>query len=629
MAPHDSDWVNPHGEPPLDRSMTWMTLYLGHLHTVAVVAILIMVMRGAGRPFERFLSDDLAIIDRVIWSTAIGTIIGGTVFFIFGHIAWNAWVLWPVLAGLATLGMRSFRSELGALQLSLQRCIRFPGSWLTLLAITLFSLSGLAALGGDIGHDGISYHLLGPVSWWESGTIQVLPEHSHTAFPAIIEMWFAVAHALGRIEASGVLGVFFLVQLLGLIWRFSRELGATSRTAALGIGIAAAMPVLASTSDDYFVDVPFAVFALLALRASVSRPSVQTVILSALFAGGCLGTKYTGVFIGAATGLMLTWSYLHGKIPWRQTLWHAGLFSLLMLAIGFPHYMSNILVFGTPIIPPPPFLSDLWPALGWPTEIVAAFHHRIQVEVGAGFGSGWLNWFLLPWHFTFYPDVFRGGHGTWATLALAPAGLWMLRRHPLAWRYLAWAVFLTLLWFLTQQNARFLVHVIALVTAMGTIAIPLMLHRAGKVVGILTYAVIFSSLIVGIVGFGIFRSDRIMSVLTPDGADHWRKTKVPYVETIDYINRTEGVKKVLLLSKWVPGVYLRKPYVKTVGHYGNRPFSDIATPDEALRQLPRWQATHVIDVVQDGWLIKSHDARFQLVYSSEHARLYLINTEAN
>ena len=606
--------------------MTWTSLLLGHLHTLLATATLIAAARGMGSVFESLFPEKLTLIDRAVWSTATGLIMGGTLFFLIGQVSWDATVTWPVLLVTALMGVRIIwreRHEWIALPGLLAQ---HPATWIALGSLALLTLSGMAALGGTIGHDGISYHLLGPMKWWQHGYIEVLPEHSHTAFPAIIEMWFAAARALGRIEAAGVLGVLFLGQILILIWRFSRELGATRNAAAWAIGIAATMPVIVSTSDDYFVDVPFAVFALLALRAAVGTPSCKTAVMTALFSGGCIGTKYTGLFVATITGLTLLWSYLAARISWRTFLGHALTFVAISLIIGLPCYVRNIVVIGTPIIPTPPSLSELWPALGWPPEITAAFHRRIQVEVGAGFGGGLLNLILLPWHFTFYPDVFRGGHGTWAILALAPLGLWLVRGNRLAQRYLVWAGLLILIWFQTQQNARFLIHIIALLTAISAVALPVMLKQSGLVVSWLTRGVILATIITGIIGFVVFRADRILGVLSPQGAISWQQTQIPYYPSITWLNQHDEVARVLLLSKWVPGVYLDKPYVKTAGHYGNHPFVDVDSPAEALRQLHRWHATHVLDVIQDGWLIPVDDPRFQLVSKTTEARIYEILT---
>ncbi len=613
-----------HGVSSLPKSMTWFSLYVGHLHTLVVTAILMVVARGIGSRFEGLFPVKLSLVDRAVWSIATGLIVGGTLLFLIGQVAWKPMTVWPLIGVAGVMGGSIFwreRSEWSALR---QDMIISPGCWLALGCMGLFTLSGMSAIGGDIGHDGISYHLLGPLKWWQNGIVEILPEHSHTAFPAIIEMWFAAAQALGRIEAAGVLGVVFLALLLILIGRFARELGATRNSAGWLMGIAATMPVIVSTTDDYFVDVPFAVFSLLALRAAVTKPSLKTAVITAIFVGGCIGTKYTGVLVASITGLIILWSYLSARISWRRLLAHAGTFLLVALAIGLPCYLRNIAVLGTPIIPPPPFLSELWPAVGWPTEITAAFHRRIQLEVGAGFGGGFLNLILLPWHFTFYPDVFRGGHGTWTILAMAPLGLWMIRKNRLAIRYLVWAGLLTLLWFQTQQNARFLTHVIALLTAISAVSLPVMLTRAGRPVAWLTQIIILATIIFGLVGFVVFRTDRILATLTPKGTIAWHQAEVPYHQSIDWLNQHDEVGKVLLLSKWVPGVYLDKPYVKTAGHYGNRPFPDIDSPVEALRQLHRWQATHVLDVVQDGWLIPTEDDRFTLIFDGGDARIYSI-----
>ncbi|MCC5024338.1 MAG: hypothetical protein J6386_16795 [Candidatus Synoicihabitans palmerolidicus] len=127
------------------------------------------------------------------------------------------------------------------------------------------------------------------------------------------------------------------------------------------------------------------------------------------------------------------------------------------------------------------------------------------------------------------------------------------------------------------------------------------------------------SIATGLVGFGIFRAQRIHGALTPTGAEQWTQSQIPYLEALRYLNSQPEVTRVLLLSKWVPGVYLHKPYIKTAGHYGNRPFPSVNSPATALTQWERWQVSHVLDVEQDNWLVPQTDPRFELVHQSTQA----------
>lgn len=106
--------------------------------------------------------------------------------------------------------------------------------------------------------------------------------------------------------------------------------------------------MLVSTTDDYFVDVPFAVFSLFALSAAVRSPHARNALLAAIFTGGAIGTKYTGMFVAVATGVVLVWPALLNRPSWDQLLRRFTGFTVLALLIGLPCYIRNAIVFGAP-----------------------------------------------------------------------------------------------------------------------------------------------------------------------------------------------------------------------------------------------------------------------------------------
>jgi hypothetical protein len=602
-------------------------LLIGHLHTSIATLLIVLATLGAGRLLRPWLPTTLGRSDRLLYTSAAGTGLIGSVFFAIGMLNWTQYWLLPAIGLLAALGAVDFRAEWGKLAQGIRDEFQFPGTWIAALSLTLFGLSALADPVGTIGKDGISYHLLGPVIWLRDGWTHVVLDHSHTSFPAIIETIFGLAIALDAPAAAGVIGVFFLAQLLLVVRNLAREIGATPSATALMVGIAACMPVLVSTTDEFHVDIPFATFSLLALRLAAKGGSGHWALAAGAMAGFAGGTKYPGLFVIAATGLIIVVDQIRHR-NWPQLLVAGLQFSAIAMLFTAPWYLRNFYEFGSPIIPPPPGLSTWLPALGWPPEVVAGFHHRIQVLVGAGRGGGLLNFLRLPWDFTFYPHAFRGSHGTFALLALAPVTLWKLRRSQLTWRYVGWAFVLTVLWFATQRNARFLVHVIALLTALSAVGIPLCLDRRYPISRWCTLGILALSVGAGIFGFVYFRANQIRSVFSEHYAETRRQREIPYYSAIDFINRTPAVEKLLLLSKWVPGYYLNKPYVKTVGQYGNLPFPEIASPAAALTVLPRWQATHLIDTQDDGWLIPPNDQRFKLVFTGDRSRVYEIESIA-
>ncbi len=600
------------------------TLLSGHLWTLLATALIGLALLGAGRSMRRFLPAGPGAPERLLHESLAGTgLVGGT-FFLVGLLSWSVAWLAPVCLALAALGVASLRSAAPALAAAFRRERGFPGWWITGLGLGLLGLSALAEPLGDIGHDGISYHLLAPLRWLDAGRIHVLPDHSHTAFPAIIEVIQGLALAARAPAAAGLLGVVFLAQLLLLVRGLARDLGAGPRAAALATGLAATMPVIVSTADDYFVDIPFAAFALLSLRLACAPGGPAFALAAGAFAGFAGGTKYTGLFVIAAGAFALVLGPGGGRWKIRA----ACAFGAAALLFTAPCYVRNFLVLGSPIIPPPPGLAGLFPAHGWPPEIAAAFHRRIQLEVGGGLGKGLREFLLLPWNFTFQPEAFRGAHGTFAILGLAPAAVWALRRHPLARRHAVWALALTVVWFLTQQNARFLIHVVALATAACAVALPFCLHRAGAFTRWSVLGLIALNLGVGLFGFVYFRADRLHAVFSAAAAEDRRVRLIPYRDAIGFVNDRPEVVRVLLPGKWVPGYYLRKPYTKTVGQYGDHPFPAFPSPEAVLAALPRWDCSHLIHTDDDTWRVPPDDPRFTLVFRGERSRVYALTNGA-
>lgn len=598
-------------------------LLIGHLHTLVVTLLIVLATFGAGRLLAPWLPKDLSSSDRLLYTSAAGIGLIGSVFYAVGMINWTQYWLFPVTGILAVLGILEIRPTWRELLRGMWGGFHYFGYGLAALALTLFGISALADPVGDIGKDGISYHLLAPVIWLRDGWVHVVLDHSHTAFPFVVDTLYGLAIAFQAPAAAGMLGVFFLAQLLLTVRNIAREVGATPTSVAIMTGIAACMPVLVSTTDEFHVDIPFATFSLLALRLATRGGRGQWAISAGAMAGFAGGTKYTGLFVIAATGLILLVEHLRQQ-SWSRLFAASLQFGAIAMLFTAPWYLRNFWEFGNPVIPPPPGLSDWLPAVGWPAEIAAGFHHRIQVEVGAGRGGGLLNFLKLPWDFTFYPEAFRGGHGTFVLLALAPVTAWELRRNQLAWRYAGWALVLAILWFATQRNARFLIHVIALITAFSAVALPLCLDRRHVVSRWCTLGILALSIGVGIFGFVYFRSDQIRSVFSESHAEARRQRDIPYYSALNFVNHTPEVTNILLLTKWVPGYYLQKPYVKTVGQYGNLPFPDIPSTAAALAELPRWGASHVIDTSNDGWSISPQDPRFEEVFAGDQARVYRI-----
>jgi hypothetical protein len=399
--------------------------------------------------------------------------------FLLGQV----WFALPTVTAVAAAGMiplfsRTERAALAGTAHALGR--PRTSAWL-LLAPALLGLAAasLARPVGEINHDGISYHLLGPVVWLRHGRIEPVLDMSHTAFPATIEVLFASGMALANERAPGVIGLLLgsavVVQVAGL----ARWLGATPRWAGAAALLVATMPAVTDYVTVAFVDVEYAGFALAAVRLMLAdEVSGGAVRLGALFLGFAMSTKYNGLTMTPITlGLaLIRQTYLRGA---REAIRLTAVAAALAAGVALPFYLRNYLILGVPIYPPTPWLARL----GEPRAFSAAARANIEryIEVrGQGLGRTARDFVLLPFRFTYEAHRFHGAGGIGvAPLAFFPAGL-LRWRDPRVCGVVAWLCLNTLVWFVVQQEARFLAPVILASTAVAVVGAEGLVARRGR-----------------------------------------------------------------------------------------------------------------------------------------------------
>jgi len=507
----------------------------------------------------------------------------------------------------------------------------FGTSWagrFSLAILAFLFVAGLAEPVGPSGHDGIAYHLLGPKVWLREGRIGVVLDYFACTYPSTIEMMFGVlmpAGPRGACAFGAVLAAAFLLQLHGL----ARLLGAGESTGGLAMAAIVAMPVVTVHSISAFVDLPFAAFALAAIRLGLVSTRPAHMLMTGCFLGFCAGTKYAGLIVIAVTLPTLAIAAIrHGECRLIRGITGAGVLAVL---IGCPWYLRNWYWLGTPIYPPP-VLGDVFKPRGMPPESLRAFLSYTLNERGRGMGRSMLDFALLPFRLTYFTANFHGAGGIGLLpLGFGWLGLW-LARHQHAARMLAvWAGLLTAAWFITQQEARFLIHAIAVAGMFGAVGAATALWDGDRLLRGLTTVVIGVSLAYGAVSLFIQHADAIRAVVSPSFALERHRKLVPYSDAFDYLNQAEGVRSILILDYWVPPYYLDRPYVKPIGAYGVFPIEGIRTGRDAVQGARRLGVSHVLDVRVPGdaaggpsdFVVRPEDG-FTLVFATDDSRIYAV-----
>jgi hypothetical protein len=482
--------------------------------------------------------------------------------------------------------------------------------------VVLCVLAGLDRPIGDINSDQITYHLLGPVVWLREGRIRPLLEEALTAFPATVEVLFAVVRAIAGSRAPGVIGAVFFAAFLLQIRGLARRVGASSSGADLAAALFAGLPAITATIDSCFVDLPYAAFVLAAVRLALDRGPGIRFAVAGVFAGFAAGTKYFGLPTICLLALLVPFS---ASGTWWEKAWNTGVLVTLAAVVGGSWYLRNWIVLGNPIYPPPPLAWRLLPTPNFPLAAAENLAAYIHVR-GAGLGKGFEDLLLLPFRLTYRTAWFHGGGGLGvALLAFAPIGIVLARRSRFAVLCMILACALTVFWFYSDQELRFLDAALGIFAVFAGIGGSALLRLPGTTRWLAT-AVLAISLGLGAILTVTTRTDRLRALLSPSAAEARYRSGVPHFETFAFLNSRPEVQKIFIAHPDVPAYYLQKSYTVRRGRYGEVPHPDINEERDLPRELG---CTHILDVdyYGRGFRIQATES-LRLVHSDKNARVY-------
>jgi len=486
-------------------------------------------------------------------------------------------------------------------------------------------VAGCAEPLGDIGNDTISYHLLGPEVWLRHARIEPVLDHSHTAFPALVEVLYACAMVIHGPSTVGAMSALFFCVLCALVYETTRWIGGSVVAARIAIGLSATMGALEFSAGSGFIDVPVACFILAGVRELFSRDRPRLVPAGALMGFG-LASKYTGLmWLGIAAIVFASGEILSGKL--FSAVRRTAVLAAVALVIGCPWYIRNYIELGSPIVPPPPGLSEVFSVEFMPGESVEKFHDYIK-DRGKGVGRSFFHFLSLPFTLTLVPALFHCGAGNGvALLALSPVGVYVVARMSRAGLLLvAFAFLQSMAWFVTQQEMRFLIPVLAVCCACAAIGAAWLWPRSGVIIQGLIVVIILSSYGYGLLTEVRNRGEELGAVASEASAERRRQKMIPYRAAFDFLNRAPGVVKILIINPVVPPYYLDRDYIKVSGPYGELPYGSI-TIEQTLERVAGWGVTHLMDV--EPFQISLDDSRFRLIFEGTKVRIFRLGMSSH
>lgn len=542
---------------------------------------------GFGTWILRFLPDSFSRLTRFVLATIAGFGILGIVLFCVGHISFSRIAIAIVVA----IGIISaFINKNISFNLPINK---FPAAIVGIvLAIT--AIGGLAEPVGDWESDGVAYHFVGPKVWLRDGIVRPVADNAPTSYPCTVEMIFAGLMAFGGDRAPGVSATWTLALFFAIAASLGRRCGLDRKSAWWIAALLAAMPALYEGSHSGFVDAIYAAFILAAIRVGLDAYEKKHFVVFGIFCGLAMATKYPALVAFPVLVICVVWPDKGRK---NVQFLSNSLFAIVAgCAVAAPIYFRNWILLGSPIYPPPPSVANFLHVKYFSPSSLQDFYawafHR-----GNGHGRGIIHFFTLPYNLIYHAADFHGAGGIGlAPLALGPLGVLAAWREAFARRLACIGFVLLLLWFLTQQESRYLIHFFAISAIFSVLGWQFTISLSPKHGKILCAVVIAISVAYGIFMIGKARISDMRSVISRTYASERRQHEVPFVESFDFLNHDASVTRVLLLDRSIPAYYSDKNYVKPFGQWGEQVFPDISTPDQTLKKLNELQISHILDV---------------------------------
>jgi len=446
-----------------------------------------------GRPWVRGDSD-LSPADRVFLALTLGFDLLIVCLF---PLAWGGLLSFlPLRAVLvAALGVVAFQL-LRRARLVDRRALPWHALVFAGLSLAFFG----AGLSYPFSWDDLVYQVTVPLRWHASNGMPVLPDVPYSGFPGAFSLLNLLLIDTGGILAPAVFNAgLWLVLALQLSSLLATNMGRWQGT-ILALSFALSWPAIIEAVSAYaelFLVLHIAAIACLWIRKSASKASEpRTQVLLGVVTGMAASIKLTGMIVPVlATVLAASVSWCRAPRSARAFLARSGAFLLPLILLLTVFYSRPALLTGNPLHP---YFASLF------TDDEAAlasskYHHDagterfgVPLELSAAtFG----HFAAAPFELASGPlgDIaeFDGLIGMQFMLHFLLVGCLMLSwirgrtRDARPWILLACGFGLYAFWFLTSQQARFLMPACFLLTLAASFAWPLLSRLARAAVTVL------------------------------------------------------------------------------------------------------------------------------------------------
>ena len=574
----------------------WPALRPG-LFPLTLLTLSALAAAGAGRRLAGALAEGFAEDERTVAGATLGLgILSLGTFALAALGLLKPWAVSALLGASWLYGWPEVRPALGALEDGARRAASRP--WLCALIGGPLLLALWACLVPPHQYDSLVYHLALPQEYLRAGRLTAPGGILYAHFPQNGEMLFSLALALG----SDLLAQMFvwLAAALTIAWllTFGRRLTSAAPWAAVLVATHTAVLLMSSTTYVEPLVMLWITAAVLSFEASDDGSHSGPLMLSAVFMGLALGTKY---YAGLAAVLLVA------RLVWRGRFKAAVVFAAVAGALFSPWLVKNWIFVGNPVFP---FLYRLFPAtkIGWTADLASGY---FQVLTEYGHARGFFRdlaslpvlLFRNPLRFGGGMDVL-GDLGWDLTLWLWPVGLWAAWKHKGPRGLAAFTVVYAAGWFTTGVVLRFLTALAPALALVGAAGVAAWREEAGPsaravaaaAAGLLISGHLFLALYV----HGVFGSGAVLLAL--EDRETFLSRRLEYYPCAAFAREGLAPGDKILVVGEQRGYYLPRAHLSSTVHAPNLYVSRAdaaASPEDLALALRADGFTHLLFVPRE------------------------------
>ncbi len=433
----------------------------------------------SGRQALSFLKPPIEKDEEIVFGTALGLGLLSHAVLVLGLFhCLNPNFLWALILGMFLLSLGHLKSSWTSLKdgfRSWKIKITATEAIVIFLAVVAFGAAVLGVLAPEMETDALCYHLHLPKLFLRSHRVGFFPYEINSLFPFLMEMLYTLGLGISGVALAKFFHLFTGVLGALAILVFARRQVET-KFARLSAILYFTTPLVVNQVGTTLIDAGFACFSVLALAATfkwLETKHTSWLILTGIFLGFALSTKYLAAIVAIGIFLLIIWELIFKDRSDAKTVVRSvAILTGAAFLFSAYWYLRAYLKFGNPVYP---FFYSIFKS-----GVMNYNYNDIGVP------KNWLSFILVPWTMTMHPERFEGyavqiGPGY---LALLPSVFFALKKNRYARLLLLFSLFYFICWFFLGQSPRFLIPVLPILAVLIAIGLAQKMNvdTAGRVV---------------------------------------------------------------------------------------------------------------------------------------------------